>query len=215
MAEDCILLEHASLLQKVCFRHYGWNENAYTFGYSQSYLHVKQLLPDTSPNLYRRPTGGGIISHTNDWTYSLSIPPSHKDYRTKPSEIYFKVHKCLSLALNIQGIKTNLMTCSNKSQNNTLKEMCFSNPQLFDVISLETGKKLAGAAMKRNQSGLLIQGSIDKTNLNVNWLNFYSDFKNILEQTLQTTLEINSFPDYPKRKDLYDYFNSIAWNQKR
>lgn len=215
MAEDCIMLEHSGHSQKICFHHYSWNENAYTFGYSQSYLHVKQFLSDFSPNLYRRPTGGGTLSHKNDWTYSLAIPSSHKDFRSRPLEVYHKIHNCLATALNQQNIKAMLSTCCFDSHNTHSKGLCFAKAEPFDVIDFMTNKKLAGAAMKRNQLGLLIQGSIDKENLKIDWNNFYTDFIKKLSQSFETILETHTFLDSPNREALYKHFNSKEWNQKQ
>lgn len=215
MAEDSIILEHASISQQVCFRHYGWNENAYTFGYFQPYLYVKNYVNNNTAKLYRRPTGGGILSHTNDWTYSLAIPHSHKDFRTRPCELYRKIHTCASAALNKQGMNTEPLSCSNKTQGSAIKGVCFTNAELFDIIDVKTGNKLAGAAMKRNQSGILIQGSIDKTNLLLDWTTFYTDFINELSRILETKFTTATLPNHPKRNELYNKFNSLEWNQKR
>lgn len=210
------MLEHAGQLQKVCFRHYGWNENAYTFGYSQSYLHMKSIVPEIEYKLYRRPTGGGILSHTNDWTYSLAIPYSHRDVRKKACEVYRKIHTSVSIALNKQGMATELVNCL-KEADCVIEGVCFTKAELFDVIDLETEKKIAGAAMKRNRSGLLLQGSIDKTNSQLNWEIFYTEFTNQLSQCFGTSLEngIDIFLPHPHRTALCERFNSRKWNEKR
>jgi hypothetical protein len=38
--------------------------------------------------------------------------------------------------------------------------VCFTRPELYDVLNPETGKKIAGAAQKRTKNGLLFQGSV-------------------------------------------------------
>ena len=57
-------------------RFYGWMEPAATFGYFQKYSSVERatlLRP-----LVRRLTGGGIVPHDADWTYSFAVPPGHE-----------------------------------------------------------------------------------------------------------------------------------------
>jgi lipoate-protein ligase A len=72
MALDEALLEAMSRLGKPLLRLYGWTEPAASFGYFQKYVEVERatlLRP-----LVRRPTGGGIVPHDADWTYSLAFP---------------------------------------------------------------------------------------------------------------------------------------------
>lgn len=215
MAEDYLMLQHSSNLQKICFRHYAWSEITYTFGYFQNYAWAKNIVKDKSCSLYRRPTGGGILSHENDWTYSLAIPSSHKDFRTKACEIYRKIHTAACTALNKQKIKTELLSCPDETQNNAIEGVCFTKAEPFDIIEANTRKKIAGAAMKRNQSAILLQGSIDKSNLNLNWNSFFTDFTNELYPVLETSLEFDSSPNHPQRMNLYKHFNSEDWNQRR
>ena len=81
MALDEALLESMSRLGRPVLRFYGWTEPAATFGYFQKYADVERathLRP-----LIRRPTGGGIVPHDADWTYSLVFPPGHEWHSLK------------------------------------------------------------------------------------------------------------------------------------
>jgi lipoate-protein ligase A len=76
MALDEALLDSVSRLGKSVVRFYGWTEPAATFGYFQKYAEVERatlLRP-----IIRRPTGGGIVPHDADWTYSAVFPPGHE-----------------------------------------------------------------------------------------------------------------------------------------
>ena len=71
MATDFLLLKRypADRTSHARFRHYGWHRPAFTFGYSQKIAYVRSQLPtDITPELCRRPTGGGVVDHRNDWT---------------------------------------------------------------------------------------------------------------------------------------------------
>lgn len=134
------------------FRSYDWSEPAATFGYFQRYQEVAamtQLRP-----LLRRPTGGGLVLHDGDWTYSLSIPPGHPWHALRATDSYERMHRWIAGAFSLLGVRTDLAPCCRKE---TLGQ-CFAGYERFDV--LEAGVKVAGAAQRRNQSGLLIQGSI-------------------------------------------------------
>jgi len=152
MALDEGLLESAKRLGKAVLRFYGWTDPAATFGYFQKIADVEsatQLRP-----LIRRPTGGGIVPHDIDWTYSVVFPPGHEWHGLKAEESYRRIHDWLRLAFAKLKVETELAPCCKKS----LLGQCFVGHEKFDL--LWNGKKIAGAAQRRNQLGLLIQGSI-------------------------------------------------------
>jgi lipoate-protein ligase A len=152
MALDETLLEAMPRLQKPVLRFYGWTEPAATFGYFQKFSDVEaatQLRP-----LIRRPTGGGIVPHDADWTYSAVFPPGHEWHSLKAEESYRRIHDWLRLAFAKLNVETELAPCCKKS----LPGQCFIGHEKFDL--LWHGKKIAGAAQRRNKLGLLIQGSV-------------------------------------------------------
>jgi lipoate-protein ligase A len=152
MALDEALLENVSQLGKPVLRFYGWTEPAATFGYFQKFAEVEcatHLRP-----LVRRPTGGGIVPHDADWTYSAVFPPGHDWHSLKAAESYRRIHDWLRLAFAELKIETELAPCCKK----TLPGQCFVGFEKYDL--LWHGKKIAGAAQRRNKLGLLIQGSV-------------------------------------------------------
>jgi lipoyl(octanoyl) transferase len=152
MALDEALLENVSQLGRPVLRFYGWTEPAATFGYFQKFPEAERATP-LRP-LIRRPTGGGIVPHDADWTYSAVFPPGHEWHSLKAEESYRRIHDWLRLAFAELKIETELAPCCKKS----LPGQCFVGHEKFDM--LWHGKKIAGAAQRRNKSGLLIQGSI-------------------------------------------------------
>jgi len=152
MALDEALLEAMPRLQKPVLRFYGWTEPAATFGYFQKFSEVEratQLRP-----LIRRPTGGGIVPHDADWTYSAIFPAGHEWHSLKAEESYRRIHDWLRLAFAELKIETDLAPCCKKM----LPGQCFVGHEKSDL--LWHGKKIAGAAQRRNKLGLLIQGSV-------------------------------------------------------
>jgi lipoyl(octanoyl) transferase len=152
MALDEALLEHVSLLGKPVLRFYGWTEPAATFGYFQKFSEVERTTP-LRP-LIRRLTGGGIVQHDADWTYSAVFPPGHEWYLFKAEESYRRMHDWLRLAFADLKVETKLASSCKKM----LPGQCFAGHEKFDL--LWNGKKIAGAAQRRNKLGLLIQGSV-------------------------------------------------------
>lgn len=152
MAWDEALLEAAARLGRPVLRFYGWSDAAATFGYSQRYAEVAEwtaLRP-----LIRRPTGGGLVPHEADWTYSLVFPPGHPWHGLKATESYRRVHEWISAAFTRLHRATHLSPC----RRNEMPGQCFSGAEQFDVLA--DGRKIAGAAQRRNRLGLLIQGSV-------------------------------------------------------
>ena len=159
MALDEALLENISRLGKPVLRFYGWTEPAATFGYFQNFSEVA-LTTHLRP-LIRRPTGGGIVPHDADWTYSAIFPPGHEWHSLKAEESYRRIHDWLRQAFMGLKIETELAPCCKK----TLPGQCFIGHEKSDL--LWHGKKIAGAAQRRNKLGLLIQGSVQSPSVSV------------------------------------------------
>jgi len=152
MAFDAALLEAAPALRRPVLRFYSWTEPAATFGYSQKYAEIAPMT--LLRPLVRRPTGGGLVPHDADWTYSLAFPPGSAWYALKAVESYHRVHEWIQAAFNNLGVATELAPDCRKA----LPGQCFVGHEQFDV--LWRGKKIAGAAQRRTRDGLLIQGSL-------------------------------------------------------
>lgn len=152
MAMDEALLEAMPRLQKPVLRFYGWTQPAASFGYFQKFSEVEgatMLRP-----LVRRPTGGGLVPHDADWTYSVAFPNNHQWYSLSAVESYRRVHAGIQMAFAELDISAELASCCRKSE----PGQCFAGYEKLDV--LWNGKKIAGAAQRRNKLGLLIQGSV-------------------------------------------------------
>jgi lipoate-protein ligase A len=156
MALDEALLENAARLKHPVLRFYGWTEAAATFGYFQKYSEVERatrLRP-----LIRRPTGGGIVPHDADWTYSVAVPPGHEWHSLAATESYRRIHEWIQHAFAELKIATELAPQAHKAASPIPGGACFVGYEKFDL--LWHGKKIAGAAQRRNRLGLLIQGSV-------------------------------------------------------
>jgi lipoate-protein ligase A len=152
MAMDEALLEAVARLGKPVLRFYGWTEPAATFGYFQKFAEIEQatmLRP-----LIRRPTGGGLVPHDADWTYSLAFPAGSEWHSLRAEESYFRAHAWIQRAFAQLGVETELAPCCKKSA----PGQCFVGYEKHDL--LWRGRKIAGAAQRRNKRGLLIQGSV-------------------------------------------------------
>jgi lipoate-protein ligase A len=152
MALDEALMVFGPLLKLPMVRFYRWSKPASTFGYFQSISTVEQLTP-LRP-LIRRPTGGGLVPHESDWTYSLVLPPGHEWHALRASESYQRLHRWLQSAWARLGVHTLLAPQARHDG----PGRCFVGAEQHDLLWQD--HKIAGAAQRRSKHGLLIQGSV-------------------------------------------------------
>ncbi len=153
MALDEALLEGIAELGRPVLRFYAWTLPAATFGQSQRFADVAAVTP--SRPLLRRPTGGGVVPHADDWTYSVVVPPGHAWYLLRAAESYRRMHAWLRDGFLGLGVRATLAPgCDGRGPGR-----CFGGGWECSDVLLD-GRKLAGAAQRRNQMGLLIQGSV-------------------------------------------------------
>jgi lipoyl(octanoyl) transferase len=154
MAVDEALLENAAT---PILRFYRWRLPSLSFGYFGLYAEVADQSEDRE--IVRRWTGGGIVPHGDDVTYSVIIPSSHPLFTKSSSEIYAALHDAIRGALDANGVPATLANTDSPK----VSENCFANAVRADVMS--NGQKIAGAAHRRSRAGLLHQGSIQQPDL--------------------------------------------------
>lgn len=103
----------------------------------------------------RRPTGGGVVEHQDDWTYTLMVPRGLPMAEIPGAWSYQWIHEAVALVLKAEGIMARLVN----RLSTTASAHCFRHPVLHDLIDGE-GNKLAGAGQRRGRWGLLHQGSV-------------------------------------------------------
>jgi len=202
MAADFLLLKRYPDAAAARFRHYDWHRPAFTFGYSQKIDFVRtQLPPGDTFDLCRRPTGGGVVDHRDDWTYALVIPRGHALEEIRAAQSYRAVHEALAAALQTQqvaaAVKTACEPAADGAAGCSAGGVCFQRAELYDVVHARSGAKIAGAAQKRNKHGLLFQGSIWRPAVGgaIDWDKFQDDFTAALARELAVTPVETPWPD--------------------
>jgi lipoate-protein ligase A len=213
MALDEALLESAEKLGAPILRFYGWTQRAASFGYSQKFSDAEKstlLRP-----LVRRPTGGGLVPHDADWTYSLVFPPSHFWYRLKATESYRHVHEWLHDAFAAMNMPTTLSPDRHKA----VPGQCFIGAEKDDL--LWHGRKIAGAAQRRTRAGLLIQGSVQPPPLLLSRESWENKMYRVGEEKFGIKWQIlEDGPNLQNLQNLAESFRSAKYtrpefNQKR
>jgi len=148
MAVDHALLRFAATRGRPLLRLYAWRQPALSYGYCQKFpAHLVGQY-----EIVRRPTGGGLVYHGNDTTYTVVIPPGHALYRLSTNDAYQAIHRAVAAALTAQ---TELLRHARTPRG---QYECFQNPVAGDVVA--GSQKLAGGAQRRGRGGVLHQGSI-------------------------------------------------------
>ena len=223
MALDFALLEIYPRRDALRLRHYDWEPDCFSFGYSQPYEWIAgQAVRDAQ--LARRPTGGGLVDHRNDWTYAFVIPAGHPFHHTSALTVYRLVHEAIAVALIEVGRPAALQPEAREDSpllpgtSKQVRGVCFAGAETFDVIDPATKLKLAGAAMKRNREGLLIQGSIDRTMTGaIDWNAFRAGFvRNLAIRFGATGVAAVEAPAYPANAfgPILERLSSDHWNRR-
>ncbi len=153
MAVDEALLETAPERKIPLVRTYGWNCPSVSIGYVQDYT----AAPRSGYTIVRRPTGGGVVFHDRDLTYTAVIPPEHQICKLDRMESYHVFHRAVLRALANFGLSGKLAPDESGPVDRATMQ-CFTTPTRYDVIA--AGQKFAGAAQRRTRNGILHQGSI-------------------------------------------------------
>lgn len=170
-------------------RFYGWNPAALSFGRFQNpdeILLLEKCLVDKTP-LVRRITGGGVIYHADEITYSIVCSPQHLPQAVSIKDTY----RLLTAFLLSWYEKNNIEACYARDllPQESLGEhtaYCFAGLESFDIIA--GGKKIGGNAQRRTKKCIFQHGSIPIRNMAAVGLCFMQD-QNLKYANFTTSLE--------------------------
>ena len=149
MALDETLLHTAAKRGRPLLRVYAWEKPSVSFGYFQKFPAALAGRHE----VVRRPTGGGVVYHIDDTTYTVVVPPAHALHAMKAADAYCALHQAVAAAFRSPA---EIHRVRLHSPHGSYE--CFQRPVHGDVVA--GGQKLAGGAQWRTKSGMLHQGSI-------------------------------------------------------
>ena len=107
----------------------------------------------------RRITGGGLVFHGRDITFSIVVKGSNPFFSGGAKDSYLKVNEAVRRGLQRRYPKIDYADCksipSGRAKGN---HVCFEAPACYDLLL--DGKKVVGASQRRKNGSILHQSSI-------------------------------------------------------
>ncbi|MDR0734421.1 MAG: hypothetical protein LBG16_01690 [Elusimicrobiota bacterium] len=132
---------------------------AATFGYAQFENTARAQIAAAGITQYtRRPTGGGVVLHRDDLTFSLFFTAGGA---LKPQQIYGALHAAVRQGLMAAGFALGSYDKQSdyRPARGGVSANCFANPVSDDLLD-NGGAKVLGGAIRRFADAVLYQGSL-------------------------------------------------------
>ncbi|MDD2804659.1 MAG: hypothetical protein PHV33_03830 [Elusimicrobiales bacterium] len=166
MAADEALCE--ALPAPYVLRFYNWKAPGVTFGYSQRRKAVGEAVAAAGSAItaiVRRPTGGGIVFHETDLTFSFIFHAPGVYF--EPGKTYERLHRSINAEYARLGVSFDLLNEKTKDYAvNDPVMNCFSKPVDKDI--LYNGKKVLGGALRKLGDYMLYQASFQAPDARAN-----------------------------------------------
>lgn len=188
-------------------RFFNWKEEGITFGFSQRYNQVIESINESDRKIpiTRRPTGGGIVFHKTDLTFSFIFysPEEFNPYKT-----YEKLHSALNESFSEFGFSFEILNSKTQDYKvNNPAMNCFNKPVEKDLLM--NGKKVLGGALRKFSDFMLYQASFqaekarEDKNYNLAIIKAFEKLQNI------------KFKEYIIDSSDFENIKKIAYNKYR
>lgn len=186
------------------FRVYGWSSPSFTYGVSQKPENEIDigLCAVNGVGIAKRMTGGGVLFHHDEITYSLVCA---KEDIGEPESVFVSYRRITAFLISFY--KSLGLDASFAIEEEDFKsrcaphELCSASREKYDIVI--NGKKIGGNAQKRKKRAVFQHGSIP---LSVDWA-FMRRYAKSLPEDIQsgvTTLaeELRRIPDKRVLEDM-------------
>ena len=226
-----------SVERPATIRFYTWKETSCSIGYFQKMKAVLKAQYNKKIPVVRRPTGGGIVYHGNDITFSIVKKRMQPGKQENITSFYKLIGESLLRGLERLGFTGTFYLPDEKSHHSaqerkplndshTQQSFCSETPAKYDIMI--NGIKVAGYAARKSQGALLCQGYLDvykrwneqydkdsrEKGIQLLFDNLASSFKNVFGITLtssQLTEEEKRLADNIKNKK----YACDEWNYRK
>lgn len=215
--DEAILLDAPQ--DAVVLRFFQWARPAVTFGYAQRYQTAEDMAKQrgmAGADIVRRATGGGVVFHDGDLTFSIVFP---WERLSSPSVIYKNIHRGVHLGLKAAKVESRLWSPGAKagtSSGSVLEKACFvGTPEPMDLVR-EDGQKILGGALRRRGKAGLYQGSMRPDALVAPLRSLLTAIYDGLTKEFGNAPSLDLKPEWQEEGErLAEKYRSVRWNKKR
>jgi len=159
--DEALLRSYRHNSSQPTLRIYGWRGPCLSLGYSQDPDDVLDigLCRERSVPFVRRITGGGIILHGNELTYSLVCSREDLGIQSQVEASYKAISSFLISFYGSLGIDAAFARDISAGERlGASSALCFAAKEKYDIVV--DGKKMGGSAQKRSRDVIFQHGSI-------------------------------------------------------
>jgi lipoate-protein ligase A len=164
--DEALLASFNPEVSRPVLRLYGWNPPALSLGRYQQATEALDLerCAAAGVSVVRRITGGGVIYHAAELTYSIVCAPCHLPPADSIKESFrqltaFLLHFYRELGL-VADYAVDVVPAGVKLGERTL--FCFAGKESYDILI--SGRKIGGNAQRRTRQAIFQHGSIPLKN---------------------------------------------------
>ena len=155
--DEALLLAYRPGASVPTLRLYEWQPAGFSIGLSQD---PDRLL--VCGSAVRRPTGGGLLWHADEVTYSFIGDTQTLGLTTRVKESYAFITTAIIKTLDSLGLQVAFAKDTRTEETRAgLAEFCYSRHEAYDVCV--DGKKIGGSAQRRRRRTFLQHGSLPLT----------------------------------------------------
>ena len=156
MALDAGLMDRARATGEAVLRIYEWAQPTLSFGRHESVRgrFLPEVLAREQVAAVRRPTGGRVLMHHREVTYSVTAPAPEEE---RLKESYAAINALLVAAIAKLGVAV-AEAPATTTPRRPGGAACFAEPSAGELVV--GGRKLVGSAQLRERGALLQHGSI-------------------------------------------------------
>lgn len=208
MELDAHLLAEMEAAPKHILRFYDWTRPSITYGHfihPEDHLHLHEAAK-LGVDIAKRPTGGGVICHFTDFTFSILVPKTSPYHTTDTLTNYCFINKGVKQALErLQNDEFGLLENAT-SEKSPLDRFCMAKPTVLDIMCRDL--KVSGGAQRRTRHGFLHQGTISLTPPNWEWLQKIIRSKDIVDQMKAKSHYLPTLSKSALKQAIWEVFSS-------
>src|SRR5690625_2672549 len=157
--DEALLKWHSEGKISPTIRFYGWERPSLTIGHFQNTEKTIDFagIKKHGCDFVRRLTGGSVVLHDDELTYSIIVSESHPKIPHSINKAYYILSQGLLEGYHLLGVEADF-AIPERELRQERSAVCFEEPAIYEMVV--DGKKISGNAQTRKNGVLLQHGSI-------------------------------------------------------